>query len=128
LISEAHAEKMQVQRIRIDRPQTGIPFSATNPYLATFTDDEGNEMVFVRPVGVAAGTDGSVFVLDEGLGRVFQFDAQGNSIAVVNSEASGGPQDLRDAVSIDTYNPPGARASIYVLDPVRGLVHRWEPK
>jgi hypothetical protein len=129
LIAEAHAEKVQVQRIRIDQPQVGIPFSASNPYLSTFTDADGNEIQMVRPIGVAAGDDGSIFVLDQGLGKIFQFDADGNSIAIVNSTTSGGPVDLRDVASIDTYNnPEKTSASIYVLDVGRGLVHRWEPK
>jgi DNA-binding beta-propeller fold protein YncE len=128
LISEGHAEKMQVQRVRLDRPQAGIPFSATNPYLGTFTDADGNEVVFVRPVGVASGKDGSIFVLDQGLGKIFQFDAQGNSLAVVNSESSGGPPDVSDAASLDTYNPPDSKMGIYILDSVKGVVHRWEPK
>ena len=129
LISEAHTEKVQVQRIRIDRPQTGIPFSADNPYLSVFTDADGNQTTFVRPVGVAAGSEGSVFVLDQGLGWILRFDAEGNSIAMVNSPAQEGPLDVSDAVSIDTYNPPTqTSASVYVLEPIKGLIHRWDPK
>jgi outer membrane protein assembly factor BamB len=127
LITEAHAEKIQVQRIRIDRPQTGIPFSAANAYISVFTDADLNETPLVRPIGVAAGKEGSIFVLDQGLGEILQFDAEGNSITVVNSTASGGPPDLSDAVSIDTYNP-GPAASIFALDPLNGVVHRWDPK
>lgn len=128
LISEGHPEKAQVQRIRIDRPQTGIPLSAESPFISAFMDPEGNETPLVEPVGVAAGQEGSIFILDKGLGRVFRFDSQGNSIAVVNSPASGGPEDVSNAVSVGSYNRPGLSASIYVLDPVKGLVHRWDPK
>jgi sugar lactone lactonase YvrE len=130
LIAEAHTEKVQVQRIRIDRPQTGIPFSAENPYLSVFTQEDGSEITLVRPVGVAAGErDGSVFVLDRGLGKILRFDTQGNSVAMVNSPAQDGPQDVSAAVSIDTYNPPTqTSASVYILDPIRGIIHRWDPK
>lgn len=129
LISEAHAEKVQVQRIRIDRPQTGIPFSADNPYLSVFADEEGSEITLIRPVDVAAGSDGSVFVLDQGLGKILRFDAEGNSIAMVNSPAQEGPLDVSAAVSIDTYNPPTqTSASVYILDPIKGIIHRWDPK
>jgi len=128
LISENHPEKVQVQRIRIDRPQTGVLFSATIPFLSTFTGADGNETPMVNPAGVAAGTDGSIFVLDQGLNMILRFDGEGNSIAVVNSPESGGPSDLAGAVSIDTYNRPGLAATIYVLDAARGLIHRWDPK
>ena len=128
LIAESHREKVQVQRIRTDRPQTGVTFSATIPFLSTFTDAEGTETPMVNPTGVAAGADGSVFVLDKGLNMIFQYDANGNSIAVVNSAQSGGPSDLAGMASIDTYNPPGRPATVYVLDAARGLIHRWEPK
>ncbi|MFZ1946314.1 MAG: hypothetical protein WAW06_02090 [bacterium] len=128
LISEADAEKAQVQRIRTDQPQTGVPFSATVPFIIFFTDEDGNDVLLVSPAGVAAGREGSVFILDRGLGQILRFDAQGDFVTVVNSAASGGPSNLADAVSIDTYNRPGSAASIYVLDAARGLIHRWDPK
>jgi hypothetical protein len=128
LIAEAHAEKVQVQRIRTDQPQTGIPFSAQNPYISAFTDSEGNEMSFVEPAGVAAGLGGGIFVLDRGLGKIFRFDAEANSITVVNSPSSGGPSELYDGSSLCTYNRPSSEAIIYVLDRVRGVIHRWDPK
>ena len=129
LIAEASTEKAQVQRVRIDRPQTGIPFSADVPFINVYTDAEGNQMTLSAPIGVAAGSEGSVFILDKGLGKIFRFDSQGNSIAIVNSEEQTGPTDVGDAISIDTYNPPSqTSASIYILDPVRGVIHRWDPK
>jgi hypothetical protein len=128
LISEAHAEKAQVQRIRTDVPQTGVPFSTTVPFIVSFTDEDGNDVPLAAPAGVAVGREGSIFVLDRALGKVLRFDPQGNIVAVVNAADSGGPPDLQDAVSLDTYNRPGRSASIYVLDPVRGVVHRWDPK
>ena len=127
LISEGHAEKAQVQRIRIDQPQTGIPFSTENPYISVFTDTDGNEMPLARPVGVGVGKEGSIFVLDQGLGKVFRFNADGTSVTVVNTAESDGPTDLTSAVSIDTYNL-GASASIYVLEATKGVIHRWDPK
>ena len=91
LITEAHAEKVQVQRIRTDRPQTGIPFSASLPFLSTFIDEDGNEIPLSDPIGVAAGEDSSIFVLDRGLDMILRYDDVGNSIVVVNSPQSGGP-------------------------------------
>jgi len=129
LIAENHREKVQVQRIRIDQPQTGILFSATIPFLSTFTDADGNETPMVDPAGVAAGSDGSIFVLDKGLDMILRFDGEGASIAIVNSAQSGGPSNLTGMASIDTYNPPSAAtATIYVLDTARGQIHRWDPK
>lgn len=129
LIAEADVEKAQVQRIEIGRPQTGIPFSATSPYISVFTDAEGSETPLLRPVGVAAGQDGNIIVLDRGLGQIMRFDPEGNSVAVVNSEQSGGPQNVSDAVSVGAYSQKiGGAASVYVLDPIRGLIHRWDPK
>jgi hypothetical protein len=127
LISEGHAEKAQVQRIRIDQPQTGIPFSTENPYISVFTDADGNETPLVKPVGVGAGKEGSIFILDQGLGKIFRFNADGTSVTVVNTAESDGPTDLTSAVSIDTYNL-GASASVYVLEASKGVVHRWDPK
>jgi hypothetical protein len=134
LITEAHAQKVQVQRIRTDRPQTGIPFSATLPFLSTFVDAEGNEIPLSDPIGVAAGEDSSIFVLDRGLDMILRYDDAGNSIVVVNSPESGGPTNLAGAVSIVAYNqgttPEGIRipATVYILDKTRGLIHRWDPK
>lgn len=128
LIAEAHAEKAQVQRIRTDVPQTGVPFSDTVPFIVSFTDADGNQARLVSPIGVAAGREGSVFILDRGLGQILRFDAQGGFVTVVNSAASGGPPSLSDAVSLSTYNRPGTAASVYVLDPTKGLIHRWDPK
>jgi hypothetical protein len=128
VISEAHAEKAQVQRIRTDVPQTGVPFSSAVPFIVSYTDEDGNEVLLIGPEGVAVGEEGSIFVLDRVLGKVLRFDAEGNIVAVVNSADSGGPPDLPDAVSLDTYDRPGSSASVYVLDPVKGVVHRWDPK
>jgi hypothetical protein len=129
LIAEASSEKAQVQRIRIDRPQTGIPFSADVPFINVYTDDEGNQMTLSAPIGVAAGSEGSIFVLDKGLGLIFRFDSDGSSIAIVNSEQQTGPTDVSDAVSVDAYdNPSQTSASVYVLDPSKGVIHRWDPK
>ena len=128
LIAENHPEKIQVQRVSTSEPQTGIVFTASIPFLMTFVDDEGNEMPMASPTGVAAGTDSSIFVLDQGLDMIFGFDGEGNSIAVVNSPESGGPQDLAGMASIAAYNEPRKPASIFVLDAAKGVIHRWDPK
>jgi hypothetical protein len=128
LISEGHLEKAQVQRIRIDQPQSGIPFSTENPYISVYTDGDGNQTPLAEPVGVSAGKEGDIFILDRGLGKIFRFNPDGLPLAVVNSPQSGGPPDLVTGVSIDSYdNPSYASASVYVLDS-RGVMHRWDPK
>jgi hypothetical protein len=128
LIAESHPEKIQVQRISIAEPQTGIVFTATLPFLSSYIDAEGNETPFLNPVGVAAGVDGSIFVMDKGNNMIFRYDATGTSICVVNSAQSGGPANLTGMGSIDTYNPPQLAASVYVLDVGKGIIHRWDPK
>ncbi|MFH1219172.1 MAG: hypothetical protein V1694_01790 [Candidatus Eisenbacteria bacterium] len=126
LIAEAHPEKFQVQRIRIDEPQKGIPFSAANPYISTFTDAEGNQLNLTKPVAVAATRQGSIFVVDRELGKIFKFDLAGNSIAIVNDVTAGGPSRLDDPLAMGTYNESDIVDNVYVLDQATGIIYQWK--
>jgi outer membrane protein assembly factor BamB len=121
LIAEAHPEKSQIQRIRIDSPQEGILFSPEVPFISTFTDVDGNEIALTRPVAVATDAEGYIIVLDEGLGKIFRYTFEGISDAIVNSITSGGPDMLDAPVSVGTY-----KERVYCLERETGIIHRWD--
>jgi hypothetical protein len=121
LIAEADPEKSQVQRISINQPQIGIPFSSELPLLSSFTDAEGNDIVFMSPIAVATDTEGHIFVLDEELGMIFRFSTDGISEGIVNTAESDGPDILDSPVSIGTY-----QERVYALDTEADIVHRWD--
>jgi hypothetical protein len=123
LIAEADGEKNQVQKISTTEPQKGIMFSGEVPLLATFTDEEGNEWVLAGPSAVTTDSDGNVYVLDEDLGKIFRYTADGRSDAMVNSPDQAGPQTLQAPVSIGEYNK-----RIYTLETGTGTIHRWDAR
>jgi outer membrane protein assembly factor BamB len=120
LIAEADDEKAQVQRIRVDEPQQGVVFSPTVPFLSSFTDSVGNEIALVRPVGVSTDADGNVYVLDQGLGKVYRYTPEGVSFAEVNSPLIAGPAVLFDAVAIGTY-----QGAVFAFERDTGTIHVW---
>jgi hypothetical protein len=129
LIAEGNGEKAQVQRIAIDQPQTGIPFSAEVFFISTFTDDDGNDIDLVRPVAVAVDGQGRILVLDQVLGKIFRYTEDGYSDAIVNDpeDEGGGPDVLGGATSIGThFNIRSLRENVYCLETNTGLIHRWE--
>ena len=121
LIAEADGEKNQVQRVSITEPQKGIMFSSEIPLLSSFTDDEENEWVFDRPSAVTTDSDGNIYVMDEGLGKLFRFTPEGVSDAMVNSPDAGGPTTLSEAVAIGAY-----KNRIYTLERETGTIQRWD--
>jgi hypothetical protein len=125
LVAEAHPEKFQVQRIRVDEPQRGLPFSIDNPYISAFADSEGNQITLTKPVAVAATRQGSIFVVDRELGKIFKFDMAGKSIAIVNNVTAGGPTKLDGPLSIGTYNESDVVDNVYVLDSATGTIYQW---
>jgi hypothetical protein len=129
LIAEGNGEKAQVQKIAIDQPQTGIPFSEDVFFISTFTDEEGNDIDLVRPVAVAVDGQGRILVLDQALGKIFRFTEEGYPDAIVNDpEGEGeGPDMLRGATSIGThFSIRSLRENVYCLEAETGVIHRWE--
>ncbi len=121
LIAEANGEKNQVQKISTTEPQKGIMFSGEIPLISSFTDDDGNEWVLSNPSAVTADSDGNVYILDDGLGKLFRFTADGVSDAMVNSSEAGGPETLIDPVSVGEY-----KNRMYTLERATGTIHRWD--
>jgi hypothetical protein len=125
LVAEAHSDKKQVQRISISQPQTGIFFSENLPFIASFTGEEGEMLPLLDPAGVASDTDGYIFVLDPGHGKIFRYGADGTPEAVVNMEGSKGPDTLETAISIGTFVPRPGDGRVYCLEEDTGTIHRW---
>lgn len=122
-IAESNGEKAQVQKISTTQPQHGIMFSDETPLLSSFTDDNGDEWVLMGPSAVTTDSEGSVFVLDKDLGKLFRFTAEGVSDAMVNSSEAGGPQHLQSPISIGQY-----KGRIYTLEKSSGTIHRWDAR
>jgi hypothetical protein len=121
LIAEADPEKAQVQRVRIDKPQHGIPFSESVPYISSFTDEDGNEIALKRPVAVATDRYGYIYVLDEELGKIFRYTADGISSTLVNAPTILGPDSLLAATAIGTFG-----RKVFTLETGTGIIHFWE--
>lgn len=120
-IAEAHPEKAQVQRVDVNAPQTGIPFSDTRPFLSTFIDTLGLEIPLIEPIAVCVSFTGQIFVLDAAYGVIIEYNRDGTTAAIVTAPTSGGPVPLDDVNSMGPY-----RNRIYVLEPEAGVVHRWD--
>lgn len=120
-IAEAGPEKAQVQRIRTDQPQTGVPFSPVKPFLRNFIDTLDVEKQLVEPVAVAVNDSMRIFVLDAFYGWIIEFDEEGNTTAIVTAPSSGGPISLEDANSLGTY-----LNRVYALEPATDTIHRWD--
>lgn len=120
-IAEAHPEKAQVQRVSVNVPQTGIPFSETRPFLSTFIDTLGLELPLIEPIAVCVSFTGQIFVLDAAYGVIIEYNRDGTTAAIVTAPTSGGPVPLDD---VNSMGPYGNR--IYVLEPEAGVVHRWD--
>jgi outer membrane protein assembly factor BamB len=120
-IAEADAEKAQVQRISVTKPQTGIPFSPTRPFLRTFVDTLGIELPLISPVAVCVNVVGQIFVLDVGHGVIIEYNRDGTTAAIVTAPTSGGPFPVYDLNSMGPYSN-----RIYALEPKTGRVHRWD--
>jgi hypothetical protein len=129
LIAEADGEKAQVQKIAIDQPQTGIPFSAEVFFISTFTDEGGNDIDLVRPVAVDVDGQGRILVLDQALGKIFRFTEDGLPDAIVNDpdDEKQGPDVLDGATSIGTFfSIQVRRENVFCLETGTGRIHRWE--
>lgn len=129
LIAEADAEKIQVQRIAIDSPQQGLPFSAEVFFIKSFTDEDDYEIALVEPVAVASDGQGRILVLDRALGKIFRFTDEGVPDAIVNAPKTEfeGPDILKGAVSLGTYKQSRTlRENVFCLETQTGLIHRWE--
>lgn len=120
-VAEADPEKAQVQRISVNQPQTGIPFSATRPFLSTYIDTLGIETPLIAPVAVCVNFFGQIFVLDEGHGLIIEYNRDGTTEAIVTAPTSGGPFPLSGVNSMGPYEN-----RIYALEPEGGIVHRWD--
>lgn len=120
-IAEANPEKAQVQRISVNQPQKGIPFSPTRPFLSTFIDTLGIEVPLIAPVAVCVNFFGQIFVLDEGHGLIIEYNRDGTTEAIVTAPTSGGPWPLIGVNSIGPYE-----RRIYALEAEAGIVHRWD--
>lgn len=120
-VAEAHPEKAQVQRISVNEPQTGIPFSDTRPFLSTFIDTLGIELPLIQPIAVCVSFSGQIFVLDAAYGVIIEYNRDGTTEAIVTAPTSGGPFPL---TNVNSMGPYGLR--IYVLEPPSGVVHRWD--
>ena len=123
LIAEADPEKAQVQRIAIDEPQKGIVFSDAVPFISSYTDGEGNELNLKRPIAVCTDRYGYIYVLDEELGKIFRYTADGLFSTTVNDTATLGPDSLLDARAVGTYG-----RKVYTLETAigTGVIHFWE--
>lgn len=129
LIAEADGEKAQVQKIAIDQPQTGIPFSSEVFFISTFTDEEGNDIDLIQPVAVDVDDQGRILVLDQALGKIFRFTEDGVPDAIVNDpeDEGEGPDVLEGATSLGTFfSIQSLRENVYCLETKRGVIHRWE--
>lgn len=120
-IAEAHAEKAQVQRILVNEPQTGIPFSETTPFISSFIDTLGISVPLIEPIAVCVNYFGQIFVLDAAYGVIIEYNRDGTTAAIVTAPTSGGPVPLDDVNSMGPYEK-----RIYVFEPEDGVVHRWD--
>lgn len=120
-IAEAHPQKAQVQRISVNQPQTGIPFSPAKPYISTYVDTSGVEVPLIAPVDVCVNIIGQIFVLDEGHGLIIEYNRDGTTEAIVTAPTSGGPVPFHGGNSMGPYSN-----RIYALEPASGVVHRWD--
>jgi Mg-chelatase subunit ChlD/sugar lactone lactonase YvrE len=75
-----------------------------------------------RPWGVAAGTDGLIYVSDQGANRIFQFDAAGNRLNTYGRPGVG-PGELQAPQGLDVW-PDGRMA---IADSGNGRVQIWAP-
>jgi hypothetical protein len=122
-IAESNGEKAQVQKVSTAEPQHGIMFSSEIPLISSFTDSDGIEWVLMAPSAVTTDSEGRVYVLDRGLGKLLRFTAEGVSDAMVNSPDAGGPQHLESPVSVGEYS-----GRIYTLERDAGTIHRWNAR
>jgi hypothetical protein len=123
-IAEAHAEKAQVQRISVNEPQAGIPFSDTRPFLSTFIDTLGIEAPLIEPIAVCVSFSGQIFVLDAGWGVIIEYNRDGTTAAIVTAPTSGGPVPLDNVNSMGSYGLRIYALEVLVLEPDSGVVHR----
>ncbi|MFH1314086.1 MAG: hypothetical protein ABIJ00_12785 [Candidatus Eisenbacteria bacterium] len=129
LIAEADPEKKQIQRISVDTPQQGLPFSAEVFFISHFTDEDDNDIELVKPVAVASDNYGRVIVLDQALGKIFRYSAAGHSDAIVNAPKTDkeGPDVLQGALSLGTYtHSQSQHENVFCLEAETGQIHRWE--
>ena len=74
---------------------------------------EGSAAGFYGPRDIAVGSDNSVYVIDQGNGRVVRFDRTGNLLAVWGSTGKGDGQFMEPTgLAVD-----GINNRVYVADP-----------
>jgi hypothetical protein len=120
LIAQADPEKAQVQKVAVNQPQKGIPFSGTVPFIRSFTYEDGTQVPLAQPVDVTTDWLGNIYVLDKKLGQIFRYTAEGEPSALVNAPTTIGPDSLRAAISIGTFE-----INVYVLETGTGRIHYW---
>ena len=74
------ADRLQVVRLLFDA--TGKPTGEYEDFMTGFVISD--EQVWGRPVGVAVGNDGSLFVTEDGNGTIWRVTYQGTGIRARN--------------------------------------------